>query len=207
MLRIIARKLIFSKTLPALFLAVFVCLSLASQQCQAAGTLNQAEKLMRIATQYSKQGNPMMAVKFCDQAIQLRPNDLSLFYQRALIWGRGGFYTNAVKDLSLVIREDGQSTRRRFPAARKFRAECFAVLGQMQRAVDEYKALLQENPQSGKLWYYMAEILAVMKRTAWALQAADRGIATGSHWAVRLEKLKNNILLGQEIKLHRPFSN
>jgi len=204
MLKMIADKINVTRALHLLVLSTFFLILFASQMCHA---LEQAQQLMRNAVTYSKQGNHMMALKLSEQAIKLEPTNIALIYQRASVWGRGGYYANAIKDLSQVIREDELAARKKFPAARKFRAECFVATGQMQKAVDDYNVLLRGNPQSGKIWYYMAETLAVMKRMDWALQAVERGIATGTHWSKNLETLKKEILSGQEITPHKPFSN
>ncbi len=185
---------------------VFALLILTSLPAQGFEN-DKAQQIMAKALTYSKNNNHALALSLSDQALQLKPNDLNLIYQRATIWGRGGYYMKSIEGLSLVIREDELSSRQRFPAARKFRAECYAALGSMQKAVDDYNMLLRRSPESGKIWYYLAEVLSVMGRNDWALQAIQRGQATKSHWKTKLEVLRKDILSGKKIVLHKPFSN
>lgn len=186
-----------------LVLSLLVLISFSAQAVEN----DKAQQLMKNAIMHSKNNNHQMALTLSGQALQIRPYDLNLLYQRASVWGRGGYYMKAIEDLSMVIREDELAARLRFPAARKFRAECYVALGEMQKAVDDYNALLRRNPQNGKIWYYMAETLALMGRRDWALEAIDRGKATDSHWKNKMEPLREKIMSGKKIIPHKPFSN
>lgn len=181
--------------------------ALIVQLCLAADYSGKVGYFVKNAETYTRQGNHPMAAMMYDQAVRMQPGDMQLYYQRAASYGRAGYYQNAIKDLSLVINNDEMSAKRRFPSARKFRAECYAMSGQLQKAVDDYKEMLQINPNSGKLWYYLAETYAVMQRSDLAISAISKGLATKSHWADKLKNLHTRIMIGEQIKLHAPFSN
>lgn len=165
--------------------------------------------LVKSADVYAKQGNVVAALKLYDQAIAMRPGDVGIYYQRGLMLGKAGHYARAIKDMSLVIQKDETSPRRRFPSARKYRAEGLVGLGQLQMATEEYKAQLRQSTDggNGKIWYYLAETYALMNRRDLALDAINRGLATGSHWGGRMQDLRMKIMTGQKITPHKPFSN
>ena len=157
-----------------------------------------------------KKGGHAFALKLCHEAIKLQPGNLDTYYRRAFIYGRKGDYANAIKDFSIIIKYDEKAERRKYPSARKFRADCFMGLGYMQNAVDDYWVMLKRNPtsrKSGKIWNYLAEALALMNKTQEALEAIQRGCATGSHWCEKMKILQKKILTGQKIQPHRPLSN
>lgn len=193
----------------ALVMTVFF-FSLGSDLSLAADYNGEVQKLVNNAEANLKQGNLTMALGMYDRAIELKPGDVGLIYRRAWIHGRSGNYMGAIQDLTLVINADEKNPKRRYPAARKFRAECFASAGFLHKAAEEYIALLRRNPGSkgsGKIWYYLAEVYAVMHRKDLAIKAIQRGIATGSHWGAKCKGLEKRIMAGRKITLHPPFSN
>lgn len=177
------------------------------QTCQAASYSGKVGFLVKSAENYSNQGNHVMASMMYDQAVRMQPGDLELYYRRAASYGRAGYYQNAINDLSRVISSDEMSAKRRFPSARKFRAECYAKTGLMQKAVNDYKVCLERNPNSGKILYYLAELYAVMQRKDLALSTIEKGLKTNSHWVGKIKVLQTRILNGEQINLHAPFSN
>ena len=193
-----------------LFIAVALSglLLLGDNQCLAASEFSgKIGVLVKNAEAYSRQGNHSMALALYNQAIHLQPSNTGLYYRRAAMFGRYGDYLSAVNDLTRVIRADERNKKRKFPAARKFRAECFATLGLLEKAVAEYKLILRLNPKSGKLWYYLAETYAYMQRQDLAMSAIQKGLATKTHWSGNLIGLQARISTGEKISLHRPFSN
>jgi len=178
--------------------------------CMAADYSGQLGALIKNAETYSRQGDYANALLIYNRAIKIAPADPQLYYRRAAVYGRSGNYMSAINDLTQVINADQRNSKLRFPAARKFRAECFASAGYLQKAAEEYIALLRRNPRSkgaGKIWYYLAEVYAVMQRNDLAIEATQRGIATGSHWVGKLKGLQRRIMTGEKISLHPPFSN
>jgi tetratricopeptide (TPR) repeat protein len=175
--------------------------------CEAADYNGQLGALIKNAETYSRQGDYAKALLMYNRAIKIAPDDPLLYYRRAAVYGRSGNYMSAINDLTLVINADEKNSKTRFPGARKFRAECFAVSGLPQKAVEDYTVLLRKNPSSGKLWYYLAEVFAVMHRNDLALEAIKRGLTTNSHWSGKLKGLQRRIMTGEKITLHPPFSN
>jgi len=190
---------------------LFVCVlfSVVDLRASLASTKNQKVYfLLNKAEVYSKkQGKHELALKMCNQAIKLQPGNLESYYRRAFIWGRKGSYVNAVKDFSIVIRKERRKKSRSFSHAPRFRADCYVALGCLQKAVDDYLFFLKDAPKDGKVWSYLVEVLARMKRNDLALQAVKKGLSTGSHWEGRLKKLQKKIILGEKIIPHRPLSN
>ena len=192
-----------------LVVTVVLCSSMCAQ-ILAADYNGQVQNLINNAEAYNKQNNYAMALKMYDRAIELTPGDIGLHYRRAVTYGRSGNYMSAIQDLTLVINADEKNQARQYPAARKFRAECYASAGFLHQSAEEYIALLRRDPRSkssGKIWYYLAEVYAVMQRKDLAVKAIRRGIATGSHWSGKLKKLEHQIMAGRKISLHPPFSN
>jgi tetratricopeptide (TPR) repeat protein len=188
-------------------MAVALLPLLGCKVCMAADYSGQLGALIKNAETYSRQGDYANALLMYDSAIKIAPADPQLYYRRAAVYGRSGNYMSAINDLTQVIDADERNSKLRFPGARKFRAECFAVLGLPQKAVEDYTVLLRKNPSSGKLWHYLAEVYAVMHRNDLALKAIERGLATNSHWSSKLKGLQRRIMTGEKISLHRPFSN
>ncbi|MBB5346973.1 tetratricopeptide repeat protein [Desulfoprunum benzoelyticum] len=158
---------------------------------------------IRKAESYSRQGNNVAALKIYNQAITMYPGNTELYYGRAAVWGRAGQYGRALKDLSVVMNRAG----RRYPHAVRFRADCYMALGYMQKAVEDYKTFLRKAPEDGKVWSYLAEAYTLMGRRDLALQAIRKGLATNSHWDGKLRKLQQQIMVGEPIQPHKPFSN
>lgn len=166
--------------------------------------------LLEKAENYSKKGNNDFALKMCNEAIRLQPQNLDAYYRRGFVFGRAGSFGNAIRDFTLVMKHDEKNERLRFPAVRKFRADCFVAIGYLQNAIDDYSIMLKRNgrnDKSGKIWFYLAETYALMYRTDSALYAIKKGCATGSHWCKKMKILEKKILTGQKIVPHKPLSN
>lgn len=198
----------FSKWLwvAALVSAALFAMLAGPDVCQAVSGNPRVKALVENADAYSKQGNHLLAMSMYDQAIRISPGDMGLYYKRASIFGAAGQYGSAIKDLNRVIGQ-GRMGKDRYPAAIRFRADCFMALGQMQKASEDYMAFLRKAPKDGKVWSYLVEAYALMGRTDLALQAVNKGLATGSHWSGKLKSLQMQILTGETITPHKPFSN
>ncbi|OGR12568.1 MAG: hypothetical protein A2097_11975 [Desulfobacula sp. GWF2_41_7] len=191
---------------------VNICFSAIDLDFNFAMTVEQKVQLILAkAEDLSKnKGNHDLALKMCNEAIKMQSGYLEPYYRRAFVFGRKGDYVNAVKDFSIVIKNDEKNEKMKYPAARKFRADCFMGLGYMQKAVDDYSVMLKRDSKSngsGKIWYYYAEALALMNKTELAVNAIQQGCSTGSHWCEKMRILQKKILIGEEIKPHKPFSN
>lgn len=195
------------KSLVLLLVAVGLLSPLADKICMAEDYSEQVGVLIKHAETYSRQGDYVKALSMYNRAIKIAPAEPVLYYRRAAVYGRSGSYMSAINDLTQVIAADERNPKLRFPAARKFRAECFAVSGFTQKALEDYTALLRKNPRSGKLWYYIAEVYAVVHRNDLALEAIKRGLATDSHWSGKLKGLQRRIMTGERVTLHKPFTN
>ncbi|WP_020589549.1 tetratricopeptide repeat protein [Desulfobacter curvatus] len=165
------------------------------------------QTLLSKAEYLSKKGNHQMAMKFCNKAIKLQPNNLAGYYVRGFVFGRMEVYISAIKNFSLVIKKDEKNNKLKFPAARKFRADCYLGLRSYKYAVKDYLSLLKRSPKSGKIWYYLAETYAVIGEKNAALSAIKKGCNTGSHWCDHMKVLQQKILLGEKITPHKPLSN
>lgn len=160
------------------------------------------DHLVGQAESFSRQaGKQTLAVAYMNKAIQLQPNRAGLYYKRARIFGRAGMYVNAIKDLNRLV------NNKSYPHAIRFRGDCYLALGLFQRAVKDYTAFLRFDPKDGKVWTYLTEALALMGRRDLALEAVRKGLATQSHWAKRLNELQRQIVMGERITPHSPFSN
>ena len=184
------------------FLLAVGCLALG-QEVSAANRNPRIEALVRNADAYSKQGNSAVALQLYEQAIRMDPGNLNLYYKRAGVYGDAGHYVNAIKDLNQVINRG----KGKFGHAIRFRADCFMALGYYQQAVADYLAFLRIAPKDGKVWSYLVEAYAQMGQKQLALQAVNKGLATNSHWSDKLKKLRIQVMTGQRIKPHKPFSN
>jgi predicted Zn-dependent protease len=181
---------------------IFILMHLLSNEVFCETRAEQANKLARQAEHLSKKkGSHKPALQFINQAIKLQPQNLELYYHRAFILGRAGQYQAAAKEFSRFVKNG------RFGHAVRFRADCYMAIGQLGRAARDYMAFLKRSPEDGKVWSYLVEALALMGKNQDALQAANRGISTGSHWTKKLVSLRQQILTGEPIVPHRPFSN
>lgn len=195
-----------------LFILFFSPLWVAvDSQLSFAVKLEQKVHLLLVnAENYSKKGNHEFALKMCKEAIRLQPQNLDAYYRRGFVLGRAGAFVPAIRDFTLVLKQDEKNERLRFPAVRKFRADCFVAIGHLQNAIDDYSVMLKRDARSdgsGKIWFYLAETFALMNRTGSALNAIKNGCATGSHWCDKMKILQKKILTGERIVPHKPFSN
>lgn len=186
------------KTIILIFLSLLIWNSIL----HAATREESAEKFAEQAAQYSRQkGKHFLAVAYINRAIKLQPKRAELYYKRAMILGRVGQYAPAISDLNRFV------NNKKYPHAIRFRADCFMALGIFQKAAKDYTVFLRFDPKDGKVWSYLTEALALMGRKDLALDAARKGLATGSHWSKRLSELQRKILMGEMITPHKPFSN
>jgi len=178
-----------------LFIVLFCGFYMLLDRCQAAETPShgRVRVLLQKAQAYSRKGEYSTALNLCNQALRLQPRNMHIFYQRAFVWGQAGLYVNAVKDFTLVIKND-----KYFSHAPRCRADCLVALGYPQKAVDDYLFFLKSDSRDGKVWSYLVEAYALMGNRDKALWAADQGLATGSHWSGRLRKLKMQVLMGEK---------
>ncbi len=166
----------------------------------------EVKKLVANADQCLRQeSRKHLAIGYINRAIQLQPTNLQLYYKRAFIYGKLKYYTEALKNLDFVIRND--PARRKFPSALKYRAECYAAIGDYEKALADYRTFLRKSRKAGKIWYSYAELLWFLGDREQALGAVENGLRTGSHWQSKLESLRNKIITGTRVQLHTPFSN
>jgi len=187
-----------------LFSALFVSLSVALSttilaQPEAASQevkmlVANAEKCLR------QESHKYLAIDYVNRAIALQPTNLKLFYYRAFVYGKLKYYTEALKNLNFVAQND--------PAGRKkYQAECYAAMGDYNKALVAYRTFLRKARKSGKIWYHCAELLWFLGDREQALGVVENGLQTGSHWQGKFEALRNKIIAGQQVQLHTPFSN
>jgi tetratricopeptide (TPR) repeat protein len=169
---------------------------------QGGSIQHEVKNLVAKAEQYSRQpGKGPLALSYMNKAIQLQPGNRDLYYRRAFVMGRMGAYAAAIQEFSRFVNMRGYSH------AIRFRADCFMALNDFERASKDYLAFLRNAPGDGKVWLYLAESLALMGDKRSALKAVEKGLASGSHWAEALEKMRIKILTNQMIKPHKPLSN
>lgn len=186
---------------------VLVVMIMILSPAYAATIDDKVSLLISNAKAFSQQGNHLSAINSFDQAMKLKPDDLGLYYERALMVGKAGLYSNAIKDFTFVINQGALTGKKRFPHAPRFRADCYMALGHYQAAIQDYNTFLRIAPTDGKVWSYMAEALSLSFRNDQALIAIQRGLATDSHWSGRLNTLKRQIMFGEKITPHKPLSN
>ena len=189
-------------------LTLFLWLVVLTGSLLAVTRQQYVDGLVSKANHYSQQeGKSFLAINYINEAVKLQPRNLNIYSKRAFIYGRLNLYTEAIKDLTFILRND--TGRRKFPSSWKYRAECYSAIGAYARAIADYKRMINNrtNKKSGKIWYYYAELLWFMGNKDEALKAVSIGLKTGSHWVGKIKTLENKILLGKRVKLHRPFSN
>lgn len=198
-----------SKIVMAVAATIFICSCCVVSEPSFAqsGTMQQNVKILVAKAEQSlrHESQKHLAVNYINRAIKLQPLNLELHYKRAFILGRLKLYHEAIKSLNFVMAND--PNRKKFPSALKYRAECFAAIGNYERAVSDYRKMLSRGRGGGKIWYYFAELLWFMGDHSQALSAIDKGLITESHWRGKLLQLRRKILTGQKAQLHTPFSN
>jgi len=162
--------------------------------------------LISKADHYSRQeGKSLIAINYINQAVKLQSGNLDTRFNRAKIYARLKLFSEAIKDLSLVYRNaHGQ---KKYSKAIKYRAECYAWLGEYSRAINDYKTMLNTGWRIGKIYYYYAELLWFVGNKNEALKVINLGKLNGDHWVAKMEVLENKIYSGKRVKLHQPFSN
>lgn len=197
------------------FVVFFFCPKSGTDPCLAVGIEQKVKALTKMATTHSKKGNYTLALQMYDQAIQLQPSNLGLYYGRAFASGRSKNYLAAIRDFTRVIRTDKMNARknktsRKFGHAPRFRADCYMALGNMQKAAKDYiefhGGFQNSKSKDGKVWSYLAEAFSLMGRNDLALKAIQKGLPTG-RWTGRLRSLQQQILTGKRITPHKPLSN
>lgn len=180
---------------------IFFMILIFSGEINAASLDEKVNFLAAHAIKYSKTGNYSLAINYINKAIKIQPERMELQYQRALIFGRAGYYPHAIKELSRFVNNQNYSH------AVRFRADCYFAINQIGRAVKDYKTFLRNAPNDGKVWSYLAEALYTGGDKNGALKAVIAGLKTKSHWEKRLLELQEKILLNQSIEPHTPLSN
>jgi predicted Zn-dependent protease len=158
--------------------------------------------LVEKADRYSRQpGKGELALSYMNKAIQLQPGNKDLYYRRAFVMGRIGAYSAAIQEFSRFVNMQG------YDHAVRFRGDCFMALNDFRSASRDYLAFLRKAPGDSKVWLYLAESFALMGDKKSALEAVDRGLATGGHWSKALQNMRIKIMTDQRIIPHKPLSN
>lgn len=170
-------------------------------EADAGSTGSNLNSLAAESVKLSKQGKHFLAINYINRAIKIQPDNLSLYYKRAFIFGRAGFYRHSIKDFNRVV------GKKNYPHAVRFRADCYVAINKIGRAVKDYKCFLKNAPKDGKVWLFFAEALYLGGDRKGALKAIKIGIKTKSHWEKRLIQLQKKILFNEFIIPHTPLSN
>jgi tetratricopeptide (TPR) repeat protein len=138
-----------------------------------------------------------------NRAIFLSPNNIDCYRFRAKIWIGLKDYQNAIKDYTKILNIKPSQ----YPHIYYLRGDCFTELGFFKQGIMDYSKCLKHFPNDGKVWYYRARAFALSGKFANALKDINRGLATGTHHANSLIKLREAIILGKPIPYHAPASN
>ena len=178
-----------------LMLAQIIPADAITRQQYAHNLASQAEKMSK------QKGKEYLAISYINEAIKAQPQNLQYRYKRAFILGRARLYEEAIREFTRMMSQRGG------PHAVRFRADGYMALGDMKSAARDYNSFLKKDPGDGKVWSYLVEALALMGNRQAALEAASKGLGTGSHWSKRLQTLQQQVLMVQQITPHKPFSN
>lgn len=163
---------------------------------------SRVDSLVAQAETFSRQeGKEYLAVSYINEAIKLQPQREELYYKRAFILGRASLYAYAIRDFTRFV------GRKQYPHAIRFRGDCYVGIGDYANAAKDYADFVRLAPSDGKVWFYLAEALALGGNRQAALDAISKGLASGSHWSDRLRELQEDILMNQTIKPHKPLAN
>ena len=187
------------------FVIIILIISCCVVRYAIASTKN-IEQLVKIARQYAREeGKENLSILLINKAIKTQPHNMLLYFERASILGRLGFYKEAINDFNFLLRKNAPITKY---VIRRHRADCYAAIGKMKNAIVDYQYVVKVKPKKGKYWYYYAELLWFLGLKKPALNATSKGLATESHWRGHLRDLRNKILTGERItKLHLPLHN
>ena len=182
---------------------LFLIFGLVLTQFTSAYSQDKVAFLLNNAKHLSKQEQYLQALNYVNQAIRLQPQNIQAYNLRGFIYGRSGQYIKAIQNFTIVIKYG----KTRIVAAHRFRADCFFQLGNMKAAIKDYHTFLKVNPKDGKVWSYLAEAYYATGDIKNAHKSINRGLKGGSHWAGRLQSLRNSFLLGEQIEYHEPLRN
>lgn len=182
---------------------VFVWCAIAMPSFAQSGSIqHEVKNLVAKAEEHSRQpGKGSLALSYMNKAIQLQPGNRDLYYRRAFVMGRIGAYSAAIQEFSRFVNMQG------YDHAVRFRGDCFMALNDFRSASRDYLAFLRKAPGDSKVWLYLAESFALMGDKKSALEAVDRGLATGGHWSKALQNMRIKIMTDQRIIPHKPLSN
>ncbi len=190
-------------------ISLLLCFVVLSGSVSAVTRQQYINDLISKANHYSQQeGKSFLAINYINEAVKLQPRNLDIYFKRAAIYARLKLFPEAIKDLDLVYRN--AHGRKKYTKAIKYRAECYAAVGEYGRAINDYKTMINNSSKKGgigKIYYYYAELLWFIGNKNEALKVINRGKMTGSHWIEKMKVLENKISLGERVTLHRPFSN
>jgi tetratricopeptide (TPR) repeat protein len=189
------------KTLYVFIFLIALSVSVSCRPVYAADSDRYVDALVKKAENYSRLKKDSLALMHINQAIKIQPKNPSLYYKRAFITGKAGYYTFSIKDFSKLVNNPG------FPHAVRFRGDCFMALNRMNMAAKDYKAFLKKGYKDGKVWSYLAEALYLAGERQQALAAINKGLSFKSHWRPRLLDLKKKIVSGESVEPHKPLSN
>lgn len=190
-----------SKNLCFFILLLVLSVLISFRSVNAADSDRYVDSLVKKSENYSRLEKYSLALMHINQAIKIQPRNPSLYYKRAFITGKAGYYAFSIKDFSKLINNPG------FPHAVRFRGDCFMALNNMNMAVKDYKAFLKKGYKDGKVWSYLAEALYLAGERQQALAAVNKGLSFKSHWRSRLLELKKKIVSGEPVEPHKPFLN
>jgi len=161
------------------------------------------QNLIHDANVCFRNGNMQCSIRKLNSAIKLSPGCLECYRFRAKVWVTLKNYKNAIRDYSQILKIDPK----KYPHVYYLRADCFTELGFYKQGIMDYTKCLKLMPKDGKVWYYRARSFALSGQFANALKDINQGLATGTHHARSLIKLREAILTGKPIPYHAPGSN
>lgn len=188
------------------FLFLFFCgvfLTCIPSKCLGGISDSHAGKLIHVARKCLEEGNIECVIKATSYVISQRPECTECYKLRAKSWVLNKNLIEAIKDYTEILKR----TKMSYPHVYYLRGDCFAELGLYKQAIKDYSICLRLMPKDGKVWYYRARTYALDGQLSHALKDIQKGLATGTHHANKLIKLRDAIIQGKEIPYHAPTSN
>ena len=120
---------------------------------------------------YSSKGQIDLAIKDYNKAIELKPNDASLYYNRGLAYNKKGKVDLAIKDFDKAIELSLNDAD-----VYNNRGDAYGTKGEFDKAFTDFRKAIELKPDCASAYYNLGKIYSIKDELDLALQSYDKVI-------------------------------